>query len=125
MKRDMDLIRKLLFHFEERDELSMVRSSAVVIPGYEQRLVAYHINLMCEAGLLSCEKIVSSTTADRVIDAHPFRLTWEGHEFLDAARSDAVWERAKAALHDRALPAAYGVLKALLIQLGKGELGLA
>jgi hypothetical protein len=23
------------------------------------------------------------------------RLTWEGHKFLDAARSDTAWERAK------------------------------
>jgi hypothetical protein len=25
----------------------------------------------------------------------PIRITWEGHEFLDAARSDTVWIKAK------------------------------
>lgn len=124
MKRDMDLIRKLLFHFEEKPDFRMVKSEDVAIEGYDGKLVAYHIHLMCEAGLLSCERVVSKTTPDRLIDAHPFRLTWQGHEFLDAARSDTIWAKARKALGEKGVSVAIATLQTLLASLAKRELGL-
>ncbi len=47
--------------------------------------------LLHEAGLIDAEKL---TSADGVC-GKPKRLTYNGHEFLDAARSDAVWRKAK------------------------------
>ena len=50
------------------------------------------------------------------------RMTWEGHEFLDAARKDTLWDRAK----EKTLKATGGlsldVLKGVLIELGKQAL---
>lgn len=124
MKRDMDLIRYLLFYFEEKDDFAHVKSDDIEISGYDAKLVAYHVYLMCEAGLLSCERITSSTTPDRLIDALPFRLTWDGHEFLDAARSDRLWSRAKIAVQEQGLATGFALLQAMLIALAKSELGL-
>lgn len=124
MKRDMDLVRQLLFYFEEKDNFRLVKSDDIEIEGYDSQIIAYHIHLMCEAKLLSCERVTSTTTADRLIDAYPFRLMWDGHEFLDAARSDSVWKKAKNALKDQGLSAGFGVLQALLLSLVKGQLEL-
>jgi len=124
MKRDMDLVRLILFAFEDRNEVTMVRSTEINVEGYEQFAVMYHVNLMCEAGLLSCERVVSKSSPDRLVDAHPFRLTWQGHEFLDAARSDSLWAKAKATLAERGVPVAFGVLQATLVGLAKKQMGL-
>jgi hypothetical protein len=124
MRRDPDLVRKLLFYFEEKPDFGLVKPEDIEIPGYEPYLIAYHVHLMCEAGFLSCERITSKTTADRLIRAYPFRLTWEGHEFLDAARNESVWTKAKEAIKNKFSSIPFSVLQALLISLSKAQLGL-
>jgi len=124
MKRDMELIRKLLFYFEDKSDFGMIKSDDVAIDGYDARSVAYHIHLMCEAELFSCERVVSTTTPDRLIDAYPFRLTWQGHEFLDAARSDTIWTKARKAVGEKGISVAVSTLQAMLTSLAKEELGL-
>jgi hypothetical protein len=124
MTRDMELIRKLLFYFEEKDDFRYVKSQDILIPGYEPSSISYHVDLMCEAGLLSCERITSGTKPDRLIDAIPFRLTWSGHEFLDAARNDSVWQNAMSVLGKKGISAAFGLLQALLLAMAKKQLGL-
>lgn len=124
MKRDPDLIREVLFFFEERESTSIVKPGDVEFEGYDDRVVGYHMILLCEADYLSCETTTSRSTEERVINAFPFRLTWKGHEFLDAARNDSVWEKAKDTLRERGITVAFGVLQTLLTQLTKEHLGL-
>ncbi|MDP6722005.1 MAG: DUF2513 domain-containing protein, partial [Pirellulaceae bacterium] len=90
MKRDMVLVRKLLFFFEEKETPEMVQEPP--IDGYDTLTVKYHLVLMYDAGLLRCEP-VSSSSSDRVIYVMPFELTWDGHEFLDKIRNEKVWKR--------------------------------
>lgn len=52
-------------------------------------------------------------------------LTWEGHEFLDAARSDTVWVKATSTIGQQVGSAGIEVLKALLQATIKGMIGLA
>jgi hypothetical protein len=51
-------------------------------------------------------------------------LTWEGHEFLDAARNKTMWNRAKTALTTQGAGLSFDVMKALLLGYVKQELGL-
>lgn len=122
MKRDIELVRKLLFYFEEKPGFSMVKSGEIHINGYDPSFVAYHVHLLCEAGFLSCERVVSTTTADRLIDAYPFRLTWAGHEFLDAARNESIWNQAKGILKEKGISVGVAVLQGLLVSLAKQQL---
>jgi len=87
MKRDPEVIRRLLLFFEEKPDVNLVEAKSVKIDGQDLATIQYHIDLMFEAGFLSYET-ANSSTSDRLIYALPFRLTWKGHEFLDAARSD-------------------------------------
>lgn len=92
MKRDVDLIRKLLLFFEEKND-----PKAVEIPpvdGYDDSTIKSHLVLMHDAGLIRCEP-VRSTTSERVVYVIPFELTWEGHDFLQTMRDDTIWKKAK------------------------------
>ena len=125
MKRDMDLVRELLLYFEAKPDPKMVMPGDVAIPDRDATEVHYHIILMCEAGLLTCERQESSTTPSRLIDAFPFGLSWAGHEFLDAARSDSLWQQAKRRLGTEGFGLGFALLQALLISLAKQQLHLS
>lgn len=124
MKRDMDLVRTLLFYFEDKSDSAHVKAEDIIIEGFDQSTIQYHIDMMCEADLLSCEKMQSTTTSDRLVKALPFRLTWEGHEFLDAARNEGLWNQAKDVLRKNALSVSFGILKILLQNGLMEKLGL-
>jgi hypothetical protein len=52
------------------------------------------------------------------------RMTWAGHEFLDAAREDTRWKKAMDIVRDKGRSVTFEVLKALLISLIKTAVGL-
>ena len=89
MKRDMDLIRKILFEIESEPTRSSGLS--IQIPSYSDDEVMYHLVLLQEAGLIDAVTINDRSRAQ----VYPTRLTWEGHEFLDAARDNTNWNKAK------------------------------
>ena len=51
--------------------------------------VLEHVALMCDAGLLegNCKPIIGHVCVTRI--------TWLGHDFLDAARNEDVWQKTK------------------------------
>jgi hypothetical protein len=122
MKRDIDLIRKLLLYFEEKPDGNMIKD--LELEGFSNDEVQYHLILMDQAGLISCERSLSSTTADRVIRVYPFNLTWQGHEFLEASRNDTLWNKAKGIAKSKSGALSMDVVKALLIAMAKEAVGL-
>ena len=50
MKRDMDLVRKILFACEAAE--TTAEMSEITIDGFDERVVGYHMTLLDEAGLL-------------------------------------------------------------------------
>lgn len=111
MKRDMNLARRILFALEKKP-LNEILSPEDIQDVSEQE-VSYHIMLLAEAGLL--KTIDGSSASDIYIFAS--RLTWEGHEFLDAARDDSRWEKAKKMVTEKGGGLAFDVLKEVLIKL--------
>lgn len=111
MKRDMNLIRKILLNIEEAPfkggwlELD--------IEGYDESVLSYHIMLLHEAGLIEAKEI--STL--KITVWKPKYLTWEGHEFLDAARDESRWKKALDIMKEKGGGVAFEVLKSVLIQL--------
>ena len=121
MKRDLDLVRKLLIYLEEKPNDQMIKD--LELDGYDESTIKYQFILMDEVGLIRCERSVSSTTPDRVIQDYPFSLTWQGHEFLEAARNDTFWEKAKSLLATESGAIPVEVLKALLISMRIADKG--
>ncbi len=90
MKRNMNLIRKLLFYFEETQDTE--HEDLPKIEGYDAKLIKYHIFLMHDSNLLHCNPVKSKTT-DAILYLTPLNLTWEGAEFLEQIRSDDTWNK--------------------------------
>src|SRR5215813_3685824 len=89
MKRDMDIVRHLLL-WVESDRTLQLPSDVT------QETFAYHAQLMIDAGLIEGTVHYGSRRGIRAPDAfHIQRLTWAGHDFLEAARNDTVWRTAK------------------------------
>jgi len=114
MRRDFDLIRKLLLFFEEKPTPQHVELPP--IEGYDEPTIRYHLVLMHDAGLLHCEPVRSSTS-DRVIYVLPFELTWEGHEFLDKIRSDGVWRKIRDVAASKGGSLAFAVINQIATRL--------
>ena len=91
MKRNLELIRALLAETEDSKDFLHWHTSAVA--GYSEAEVCYHIMLIKEAGL--AEAWISDELGVETPEAHLVRLTWEGHNFLDASRDNTRWEKAK------------------------------
>jgi Hypothetical protein (DUF2513) len=117
----MDLVRNLLLYLEEKPDDRVAES--VDVGGHDALTVGYHLILLYEAGLIEGEPSVSSTSK-RVIRVLPMRLTWEGHDFLAAARNDTIWQKTKAKVISGAGDVPFTLLKELLIQTARSYVGL-
>ena len=115
MKRNLDLMRKLLLYFEEKPDDRAERCPP--IEEYSPLEIKYHLLLMDEAGLLRCEREVTST--GRTIYVIPMSLTWQGHEFLEAARNNDIWRRAKTIVYEKSGALSFEMLKSVLLYLSK------
>lgn len=122
MEKDLDLVRKLLIHLEQKPDDKMVHG--LEIENYSKSQVMYHFILMDQACLIRCEREVSSSTSDRIIKVYPFSLTWEGHEFLEASRNEARWNEAKKIVKEKSGTLSFDLLKAILLALAKKSIGL-
>jgi hypothetical protein len=120
MKRDMELVRKLLFKIEETRFTG--RLANPVIEGYDEDTVDHHVYLMMQAGLVHAFE-------DNTMGGGPFRrahareLTWEGHDALEVLRSDTVWEKTKAVV-TKAGGASIPMLLEVATKFAKKQLGL-
>jgi len=123
MERDFDLIRKLLIFFEQRADHSYVEVPEIEGDHTESK-IKYHLVLMYQAGLLSCEAHRSSTS-ERVISVLPFDLTWDGHEFLAKIRSEGTWAKIKDTIQSRGGAVAFGVINQLATKVAMQAMGLA
>ena len=103
MKRDMDLVRRILIEIEEKD-------NEIQIEGYSPEQINYHIRLLLEAELIRATDVSSFDGEEYLIDG----LTWQGHEFLDQARSETVWNKAKKFLSEKGVDLSLHALKTAL-----------
>lgn len=90
MKRDMDLVRQLLLRVEE-SEYGILGSEDFMAEGWEPRTVATHMQLLQEAGFLEANLLTHE--GQGALRGKVERLTWAGHDYLDAVRNDTIWNR--------------------------------
>jgi hypothetical protein len=109
MKRDMDLVRLILIALEDAPFDGGPLS--LTIPDRNQDELSYHVMLLHQAGLIHAFDF----SGDSFVNWQPAYLTWEGQEFLEAAKDDTRWNRAKGYLAEKGSPMIFEVLKALLL----------
>ncbi len=115
MKRDMDLVRKLLLNLEGEENIDLSSSSD------EQKL--YHTALLIDAELVF--GAIARGGQGQISAAKAFNLTWKGHEFIDAARDEKSWSRALAKVKSTCGTATLGIIQELLNLALKDRLGLS
>lgn len=118
MKRDLDLIRRILLDIEAHGDSSSSKRPGfgdLGDNGHDPEAIQYHVQLMHDAGLIVADELVPGQW-------WPERITWAGHEFLDLARNDALWERTKRDIESRVGAAPFQVVHDLLARRLHDEL---
>lgn len=113
MKRDADLCRQILLELEANPEAIGAGWINLDIEGRDTEEVSYHVQLLHEAGLIVA---IDASDIDG-LDWRPVRLTAAGHDFLDAARKDTLWQQAKKTAMEQTGGLSLDVLKAVLSKL--------
>lgn len=121
MKRDMDLVRKILLAAEE--EADGYASKNPEIDGYTRDQVGYHIYLMEQAGLVEASETSAMGSASPTAILN--NLTWKGHDFLDAAKNNNVWTKAKQKAASVGGSLTFDLMKELLVSTARAQLGLS
>ena len=124
MTRDMELIRKIILEIQHRND---VRPATMSIDGYDDIVVARHLELLMDANLIEGVKSAPISTPHAIIMVKD--MTWAGHDFAAAIENDGVWNKIKQAFPAKELATMpLSVLKsagvALLEQYAKAKLGL-
>jgi hypothetical protein len=96
MKRDMELIRKILIYIQDNHDggyetlkIPTSEGSLPFLEGYNFNTLIYHLDLLFNAGLV--KKLGDDEAALGLFEIEG--LTWQGHEFLDAIRDETVWKK--------------------------------
>jgi hypothetical protein len=114
VKRDMDFIREILMRVEDDPQFNgskFVVFDTSDFPNHSQDEIAYHIDLLFEADL-----VTGIGTLDAPAPAIS-RLTWSGHEFVADTRDTGIWAAVKERI--KGLP---DVGLAIIWELAKAEL---
>ncbi len=101
MKRDMELIRKILFYIEENYIPGERWLQDINISGYNQATIMEHILLVHEAGFIQNIKDVSTMSGTEYWVSN---LSSAGYDFLDKIRNDTIWNKTKETIKEKGLP---------------------
>lgn len=90
MKRNLEFVRDLLLMIEEKNTTDSFFLRANEEDPYTNEEMQYHLLLMYDAGLIDGRDCSTSDGPDFLIHG----MTWHGHDFLDAARDQTIWNAA-------------------------------
>lgn len=113
MRRDIDLCREILLRTEKETPI-------LQIPDQLEAVILAHFELLVEAGFLQGQVVRSGS--GQIVAASPGRLLWAGHDFLEAARNEDIWTKAKNRILLTGGAWTFDLLKTLLVELAKKNL---
>jgi hypothetical protein len=120
MERDLELIREILLRLDQNTADKDWLTTAG-FPEASRDAVAYHVELLEEAGLAEAAIGLVEAAARPATGVYfrVERLTREGHDFLDAVRNDAVWDRTKETLRSKGLSFAFEIVKSVATSVAR------
>ncbi|SFI79201.1 DUF2513 domain-containing protein [Planctomicrobium piriforme] len=89
MKRDLEVIRKLLLRIESYED--------VELPDIDQRVRSFHLLMLQERNFTKGIAVVEIKNGDPQVQQtmEYVRLTSDGYNFLDSIRDDGIWKKTK------------------------------
>lgn len=127
MKRDWDLIRKLLTDIEEeKDVLADIppepKWGDELWEEYEPKLnnyravegrIAGHLEMLIDNGYIDGLQVLRGADGFFSYGLHDPRLTMKGHDLLDTVRSTTIWESIKANAKSKGIELTFDAIKTL------------
>jgi len=113
MKRDWELIREVLMRLDEKDAETHALNSED-FDEHIRREITYQVELLEEAGLVDATIIEAMSDPP---DFMAYRLTWRGHELLDAIRNETVWNKTKQSFISKGLSMTFDLVKSVAISI--------
>ncbi|WP_155657647.1 DUF2513 domain-containing protein [Aliivibrio fischeri] len=110
MKREIELVRDILFSIEKTDDIKSINT-------YPLDIVNKHVDLLIEGGF-----VIKNNYGFDSVFLIDYRLTWNGHEFLDAIRQNEVWSTIKTEFKDASISTIFKVGKELVEGITKKKL---
>jgi hypothetical protein len=121
MKRDMNLVRKILLFVEALPPGNT--SVDLVIAGHSPDEIEYHALMLVERGLLKDSG--GLIVAHDELSVFPDALTFEGHDFLGAVRNDTVWRKTMDKVGSAVGSTSLEIIKAVAQSYAKQLLGIS
>lgn len=98
MKRDMELIRKLLLYIEETEQPMSGGIGDIEADGYSRDTINAHLKLMDDRGFFDEFHIF-------IGKSHMVKgLTNEAHDFIELIRNDGIWEETNKVIEEKNIP---------------------
>lgn len=121
IKRDLDLIRDILFKIEE---ISPKRTYCDDFINSENNFekVSYHLELLNDANFIICSKIAIMCSLS--YDFTVYRLTSSGHDYLDSVRDPVIYNKTKKKLGTFAKGIALPIVQSVSESFIKAQLGI-
>jgi len=102
----MDVIRLLLLQLEGDEK------AAEKLKAYDEPVVVYNAALLVDSGLVEGSVARGGdNNPEAVAMSH---MTWAGHDFLDAARDETLWKKAKQTVMKPAASFTFEIVKEYL-----------
>jgi Hypothetical protein (DUF2513) len=120
MKRDLELVRKMLLAIEDAE--TGFAPDELAFDGHTQAQVGYHAYLLVDGGFATGSDITDTSCTGPVWCISS--LTWTGHEFAAAARDENRWKKAIGLVKEKSGTITMDALTQLLGSLMRGSLGL-
>lgn len=110
MKRDLDFIRELLLFIEESDSTNIPPNEFLQLT-YDFDKICYHLHLLYESGYIEAYDITCVGCEYPQYQVH--WLTSTGCDYLDAVRSNSIWDKTKEFLSSTGSSAALETIQEL------------
>jgi Hypothetical protein (DUF2513) len=126
VQRDMELVRRILLQVEERKDL---RPRLIEIEDVDPIVLGRHVEMLYKAGFLDGPRPITNISSGLkhilVRD-----LSWDGHEFTGALKTEGVWGKIKEQfspekLASLPLEAIKAVAIGFSVELAKQQAGLS
>jgi len=125
MKRNLNLIRKILLDIENAPPGKVISASNFDYEEFEELIIAEHLKLLLDAKFLE-GKFMQDFLSNGSIEifCSIYRLTWDGHEFLANAKNDTIWKKVKSQAEEKGVSTSMFILNQVLASEVKKRLGL-
>jgi len=119
VKRDLDLVRQLVLQIEALPAAPPVQYRMSEI---EDPMLSAHLELLIDSGLVNGKIARSHGARGDVISVEG--LTWQGHEWIEMVRSQALWNETKRLVVEQGGALTFELTKAVAGKLLRARLGL-